>query len=157
MYAVWNVETGNLLGQYASEHDALDAVGRLIIANGTDYAGELVLAREDANGLPESIDAGRSLAQRVFTASYQAASRLTGSYQHTVFISAHAGINETMMTREWSTGVTFDAAVPVDFDVLIYRENVHTRWFTTAPVPRSRPDEETKQPANKQPALALAA
>ena len=45
----------------------------------------------------------------------------------------------------------------LDFDVLIYRENVHTRWFTTAPAPRSRPDEETKEPANKQPALALAA
>jgi hypothetical protein len=152
MYAVWNVDTGNLLGQYASEHDALDAVGRLIVANGLDYAGELVLARDDANGLPESIDAGESLAQRAFAASLQAASYLAGSYRHKVSIPAHPGVAVTKMTWEWTSTVTLSLKLPLDkVDALISGEYLYTD-FATAPVVRGRPDE-----GKNQPALALAA
>ena len=145
MHAIWNVHSGNLLGQYASEIEALDAVGGLLIANGIDYAGELVLARDDADGLPESIDAGLSLARRAF-----AASDLTGSYHSVVSVPVYAGIAET--TRwEWSTRVTLDVPMALDFHDLISGAHLHTGWFTTAPA-RSQADEATKQPA-----LALAA
>ena len=152
MYAVWNVETGNLLGQYASEQDALDAVGRLIVANGIDYGGELALARNDARGLPESIDAGLNLLRRAFAVTPQAASYLAGSYQAFV---APAGVGEQAMTWERTTGLTLGTGVSLKFGQfgdLIYSGQHEIRWSTSAPVARSRPAEE-----NKQPALALAA
>jgi hypothetical protein len=69
-FAIWDLETSNVLGTYASERDALDAVRGLLTANGGDLAADLALIREDARGLPEAIDSGNSLAVRALLASH---------------------------------------------------------------------------------------
>jgi hypothetical protein len=66
-YELWDVDAGNMIGAFETEHDALVEVRALIDANGPDYALDLALAsrREDGG---EPIAEGAALARRAQTA-----------------------------------------------------------------------------------------
>ena len=64
-YTLWDVETGNSLGTYDTEDEALAVVAVLIEANGEAYADALSLGRDDPKGTAESIAIGDALRERV--------------------------------------------------------------------------------------------
>lgn len=66
-YGVWDVETGNSLGTYATEEEALAVVRELLHLNGGDYAEALDLGHRDANGVWMAIATGAALAERART------------------------------------------------------------------------------------------
>ena len=62
-YELWDVDTGNLVGTFASEADALAEVRGLLAVNGTSYADDLSLGRRLGGG-GELIAEGAELARR---------------------------------------------------------------------------------------------
>ena len=64
-YDLWDVETGNMIGTFETEDEALRLVHDLLEANGVDYAGSLDLGRIDADGGSHSIATGAALLARV--------------------------------------------------------------------------------------------
>lgn len=61
-YELWDVDTGNIVGTYTSEADALAEVRGLLAVNGASYADDLSLGRKhDDRG--ELIAEGFELAQ----------------------------------------------------------------------------------------------
>jgi hypothetical protein len=67
-YELWDVDTGNIVGTFASEAEALAEVRGLLAVNGSGYAGDLSLARKHAEG-GELIAEGDDLAQIAEAAS----------------------------------------------------------------------------------------
>lgn len=63
-YTLMDTETGNLIGTYATEHEALILLQGAMAAYGTEYADTLVLGREDAGGHTILIAEGKVLAKR---------------------------------------------------------------------------------------------
>lgn len=64
-FSLWDVETGNSLGTYPTETDALAVVRELIAMNGIGIADALELSRCDRAGRCETIAAGSALSGRV--------------------------------------------------------------------------------------------
>ena len=62
-YTLMDTDTGNLLGTYATEQEALILVQGAIAAYGTEYADGLVLGGEDAKGRTTLIAEGEGLAK----------------------------------------------------------------------------------------------
>lgn len=62
-FALWDLETGNLVGAYETEEAALAVVRRSIAEHGSDSVAGLALARE-SRGRTTSIAAGIALAER---------------------------------------------------------------------------------------------
>ena len=62
-YALWDLETGNLVGAYDTEECALDVVRRSIAEHGRESITMLALARE-APGRVRNIAQGDALAKR---------------------------------------------------------------------------------------------
>ncbi len=50
MYQLWDMESANLLGSYASQEAALDIVRQAIQKHGPEAIATLLLLREDADG-----------------------------------------------------------------------------------------------------------
>ena len=46
-YELWNVETGNIIGAFATEDEALTIVRQLVDSYGQSYALELTLGRRE--------------------------------------------------------------------------------------------------------------
>lgn len=65
-FAIWHLETGNMIGDFATEAAALAAAREEIQANGSPEA--LVLQREGADSDPEFMASGPALATRAFRA-----------------------------------------------------------------------------------------
>jgi len=65
LFELWDVETGNVIGTFASEDDALGVVRELIELNGVSYADALDLGRIDGDGHSTPIATGQALANRV--------------------------------------------------------------------------------------------
>lgn len=65
-FAIWHLETGNMIGDFSTEAAALAAVREEIRANGSPNA--LVLQRDGAGGDPEFIASGPALASRALRA-----------------------------------------------------------------------------------------
>ena len=63
-YTIWHLDTGNMIGDYATEAAALAAVRDEIQANASPDA--LVLQRERAGIDPEFVASGPALARRAF-------------------------------------------------------------------------------------------
>ncbi|HXM56101.1 MAG TPA: hypothetical protein VOB72_11980 [Candidatus Dormibacteraeota bacterium] len=63
VYEVWDVSTGNLVGAFATEREALEVVRRTVERDGRPGAGSLALAREDDDGRTEAVAAGHALAE----------------------------------------------------------------------------------------------
>ncbi len=70
-FAIWHLETGNMIGDFATEAAALAAVREEIQANGSPDL--LVLQRDVAGGDPEFIASGRALATRALRAGRSSA------------------------------------------------------------------------------------
>jgi hypothetical protein len=68
-YELWNIKTGNAIGGYASEAEALAFVREVIARHGRAYADMLFLGCEDARGRSRPIAQGQALAERALTAS----------------------------------------------------------------------------------------
>lgn len=60
-YALWDLESGNALGTYESQPEALAIVRQLIRANGTEYAHALDLSTEDSAGNAAHVATGDAL------------------------------------------------------------------------------------------------
>ena len=63
-YTLMDTDTGNLIGTYATEQEALILIQGAIVAYGPEYAESLVLGREDAEGHTMLIAEGEGLAKR---------------------------------------------------------------------------------------------
>ena len=63
-FALWDLDTGNLVGVYDSEPAALAVVRAAITAHGTACIDPLALVRETRRGRARTIAAGKALAQR---------------------------------------------------------------------------------------------
>jgi hypothetical protein len=61
-YELWDVDTGNIVGTYASEAEALAEVRDLLALNGAAYAADLSLGRKGDEG-GELLAEGFELAQ----------------------------------------------------------------------------------------------
>ena len=64
-FELWNRESGNLLGGFATEEMALAAVREAIQRNGEGYGEMLLLGSEDSRGHSKVIASGRQLVERV--------------------------------------------------------------------------------------------
>lgn len=63
VYALWDIETHNLVAEYADLRDALALVRRGIERNGPQDTDSLSLEAEDADGAVHSIAHGQELAE----------------------------------------------------------------------------------------------
>ena len=63
-YELWDVETANLVGDYATEEAALAVVHQSLQAHGPGAVAHLALAFEDAAGDTHPIASGPALAER---------------------------------------------------------------------------------------------
>ena len=63
-YELWDVETGNCLGWFTAEDEALAFVRSLLDRYGTNYADALELGTEDAQGNFLGSSSGASLIAR---------------------------------------------------------------------------------------------
>lgn len=60
-YELWNVETGNIIGSFATASEALAVVRHLLDAYGDGYASELTLGRRDGETLATIVGDGGEL------------------------------------------------------------------------------------------------
>jgi hypothetical protein len=67
-YELWETSTGNLIGSYATEQDALALIRRAIEAHGVAYADTIVLGFENQRGRSKVLAAGAALAERALSA-----------------------------------------------------------------------------------------
>jgi hypothetical protein len=63
-FELWNAESGNLLGSFATEEMALAAVREAIQRNGEHYGEVLALGREGSRGNSRVVARGRQLIDR---------------------------------------------------------------------------------------------
>lgn len=63
IYALWEIQTRNLVDDFDNEHDALSLVWENITHNGPAIADTLALNVEDETGEIRSIAAGQELAE----------------------------------------------------------------------------------------------
>ena len=61
-YELWDVETGNAVGSFATEDEGLEIVRTLLAAFGRSYAAELSLSRREGTDPAKVIAAGDELA-----------------------------------------------------------------------------------------------
>jgi hypothetical protein len=64
VYELWDIETGNAIGSFRTEAEALLIVRELLESNGADYADALDLGWLDERGNAGSIATGSSLRHR---------------------------------------------------------------------------------------------
>jgi|GraSoiStandDraft_45_1057281.scaffolds.fasta_scaffold1010642_1 hypothetical protein len=63
-YELWDTESRNLLYDFDTEAEALDAARELIELNRPSYPGALALTRVEADGRMRTVALGAELAQR---------------------------------------------------------------------------------------------
>jgi hypothetical protein len=66
-YELWDAETGNLLGSYLTEVEALATVRAVVASHGRETVQTWELAREDAEADTETLLAGEALIERAST------------------------------------------------------------------------------------------
>ncbi|HEY8680818.1 MAG TPA: hypothetical protein VIN01_07165 [Candidatus Dormibacteraeota bacterium] len=64
-YELWSGASGNIVGAWSSEDEALDAVRRAADRNGTGYVESLALMVEDDDGETQLIAQGAELVERL--------------------------------------------------------------------------------------------
>ena len=64
-YELWSTESRNLLYDFDSEVEALEAVRQLMVLNGPECAAGLALTRVDTGGRMTTLAMGDALAERV--------------------------------------------------------------------------------------------
>jgi hypothetical protein len=63
-FELWNAESGNLLGTFSTEGEALVAVHEAVQRNGESYGTILALGRESSRGKSKIVASGRDLVIR---------------------------------------------------------------------------------------------
>jgi hypothetical protein len=63
-FELWNAESGNLLGTFPTEAQALAAVHEAVRRNGESYGTALALGRESSRGKSKIVASGRELVLR---------------------------------------------------------------------------------------------
>jgi hypothetical protein len=66
-FELWNSESGNLLGAFATERDALAAVREAVQRNGPSYGHGLALGREGSRGDSRIVARGQALVDRALS------------------------------------------------------------------------------------------
>jgi hypothetical protein len=66
-FSLWDLDSGNSLGTYDTEEDAVSVMRLLIVANGSEYAPLLDLSRVDESGHREHVGTGETLLGDVVT------------------------------------------------------------------------------------------
>lgn len=61
-YVIWDVETGNIIGDFATEAEALSVVRELLDDNTSDYVDALTLGRTTDDGTSRPVAEGQALA-----------------------------------------------------------------------------------------------
>jgi len=74
-YELWNTTSGNLVGTFTSETEALEAVRQAVETHGLGYGDAFALGRETSRGTSRVIASGRDPVDRA------AAPRPTGSHR----------------------------------------------------------------------------
>ena len=69
VYQLWDTETGNLIGEFDDETDALVAMRDAFALNGREYAEALALGTIDDTGHPEHIAVDADLVNRALHAT----------------------------------------------------------------------------------------
>ena len=69
VYQLWDADTGNLIGEFDTETDALVAVRDAFALHGREYAEALALGTIDDTGHPEHVAAGADLVTRALHAA----------------------------------------------------------------------------------------
>jgi hypothetical protein len=64
-YELWNGVSGNIVGAYASEDEAIDALRQAATRNGPQYVESLALIVEDDDGESRLIAEGQRLLRRI--------------------------------------------------------------------------------------------
>jgi hypothetical protein len=64
IWTIWDLDSGNLVGTYDTEQEALAVLRSAIKAYGASYTDGLVLGREDSEGRPKALVEGQELARR---------------------------------------------------------------------------------------------
>ena len=64
-YVLWDVEAGNIVGDFATVNEALSIVRELLDDNAPDYADALSLGRTANNGATRLVAEGQGLASKV--------------------------------------------------------------------------------------------
>jgi len=67
IYELWETSSGNLVGTYTTEREALDIVQLGIERHGPHYADTFLLGYEDLHGEAHVLAEGRALADRACT------------------------------------------------------------------------------------------
>ena len=67
IYELWETETGNLIGTYETEQDALSLVRDAIQSYGAQYVDSFLLGCEDEEGYSTLIAEGHDLAERALS------------------------------------------------------------------------------------------
>ena len=62
-YELWEIRSGNLMGAFPSQEEALGELRRAIDLHGTEYADTIVLALEDDTGETTTLAEGKALAE----------------------------------------------------------------------------------------------
>jgi hypothetical protein len=68
-YELWNTRSGNAIGDFDSEAEALAVVRQAIAQHGRAYADMLLLGCEDSKGRSKEIASGQALADRAEAAA----------------------------------------------------------------------------------------
>jgi hypothetical protein len=70
-FELWNAESGNLLGTFATEPEALAAVHEAVQRNGLSYGRLLSLGREGSRGSSRILASGQQLVERAASSHEQ--------------------------------------------------------------------------------------
>jgi hypothetical protein len=168
-YVLWDRETANVLGAYASRSAALGRVRRLVEANGGQYASDLMLFREDANGVPSTLVGGFELAlealglrESLVEATFAAASNVRDYLTSTRPFTYRLAEQAATYAGSWDTDPAASTSVVFTEQVTFPADQVGSvRWsnaFRDFLLDDSGDTvEEPVVAANKQSTLALAA
>jgi hypothetical protein len=77
-YDLWDVESGNIVNTFETEHDALAVVRTLLDLNGPEYVQALSLGYEDDDGSMRIVAEGDRLASMLAESSSTTPERLPG-------------------------------------------------------------------------------
>ena len=76
-YELWDIQTGNIVGSFATEDEGIEVVRTLLDSYGRAYAADLSLSRRDDDGVARVVAMGdqllRLIAHRDREATIQAA------------------------------------------------------------------------------------
>jgi hypothetical protein len=60
-FELWDIDSGNVVGSFSTEEDALEVVATLLQSYGRDYARQLALGRRDGIAPLQIVSAGEEL------------------------------------------------------------------------------------------------